>query len=78
NLVTLALLGGVARITVAAGVMAAAIWPLARWLPAVAPHGLAGNALAALAPITVGAAVYFLTARLLGLPEARTLLRRLR
>jgi putative peptidoglycan lipid II flippase len=78
GLLTAALLGAVARIAIAAGAMAAAIWPLSRWLDTVVPPGLAGAALAALGPVIVGAGVYFLAARILKLPEATTLVRRFR
>jgi putative peptidoglycan lipid II flippase len=76
HLITAAFLGAVARIIVAAAAMGAAIWPLARWLAAVMPAGTAGHAVTALVPVAVGAAVYFVVARVLGLAEATTLVRR--
>ena len=78
QLITVAFLIAVARIVVAAGLMAAAIWPLARWLASVVPAGLGGNAIIALVPVAVGAGVYFAAARLLGIAEVNTLLRRYR
>ncbi|NUN48561.1 MAG: murein biosynthesis integral membrane protein MurJ [Candidatus Brocadiae bacterium] len=51
----------------AAGAMAAACWGLLRVLP---PH----RAVQALVPVAAGAALYFLVARLLRVPEARDIL----
>ena len=76
-LLTGALLGATARISVASGAMAAVIWPLSRWLSARTPGNLAGHAFAALAPVIAGAIVYLGAARILGLGEAATLARRL-
>jgi len=76
GLLTAALLGAIARIAVASLAMGAAIWPLSRWLTGATPGLPAGRALAALVPVIIGAAVYFLSARALRLPEARSLLRR--
>jgi putative peptidoglycan lipid II flippase len=78
GLVTRGFLGAVARIALAAAAMGAAIWPLCRWLTAVAPPGTAGRALVAFGPIVLGAGVYFAAARLLKLPEATSLVRRFR
>lgn len=68
-------LGVIARILLAAGLMAGAVWPLARWLKGVVPPGTVGALLAALVPVVVGAAVYFVAARALRLREANALLR---
>jgi putative peptidoglycan lipid II flippase len=76
GLLTRGLVGVVARIVVAAGLMAAAIWPLARWLATALPHGTLGRALDAFVPIVVGAAVYFAAAKALRIPEVKSLLRR--
>jgi len=76
QLITAAFLGTVVRILTAAAVMGAAIWPLERWLSGVVPAGTGGAAVTALVPVGVGAAVYFLAARTLGVGEASTLLRR--
>jgi putative peptidoglycan lipid II flippase len=78
QLLTSALLGALARISLASAAMAAAIWPLSHWLATVTPPSLAGHAVAALAPVLMGAAVYLGAARLLGLGEASTLARRIR
>jgi putative peptidoglycan lipid II flippase len=78
RLFTAAFFGAVARIALAAAAMAAAIWPLSRWLDSVCPPSLGGNLAAALGPVGVGAALYFAVARLLRLPEATLLLRRRR
>jgi putative peptidoglycan lipid II flippase len=72
------LLGALGRILLAAGVMAAAIWPLSRFLDRTLGAGLAAHAAQALLPVVAGAAVYFAAARLLRLDEARTLLARFR
>jgi putative peptidoglycan lipid II flippase len=78
QLITAPFLGAIARIVAAAAAMGAAIRPLARWLSAVVPAGTAGNAITALVPVAVGATIYFVVARMLGLAEATTLLRRYR
>jgi putative peptidoglycan lipid II flippase len=78
GLISRELLGAVARILAAAGVMAAAIWPLSHQLEARLGDGLLPWLIKVLVPVTVGAAVYFAAARLLGLPEARALVRRFR
>ncbi len=76
GLLTRGLTGGVARIGLAAAVMAAAIWPLERWLVTVVPQGPGGRAIDALVPIVAGATVYFSAARILRIPEAKSLMRR--
>lgn len=74
-----ALLGPLARITAASGVMAAAVALVSRAVQADAPGGgFALHAWRAFVPIVAGAAVYFAAARLFGLDEARLLLRRFR
>ena len=73
-----ALIGAVARIVLAAAAMGVAIWPLGRWLPQVLTGFPGAHLIGAFVPITVGAAVYFLAARLLRVQEARSLLRRFR
>jgi putative peptidoglycan lipid II flippase len=73
-----ALAAAVARILLAAAAMGAVIWPLDRWLTG-ALHGVPGARIAgALGPVAIGAATYFLAARLLRIPEARALVKRLR
>ena len=78
HFVTAAFVGAVARIVLAAGAMAAAIWPLSHFLETAGPTGAAGRVLAVAAPVVVGIAIYFTAARALKLPEATTLVRRLR
>jgi len=76
QLVNATFLWAVARIFIASGVMAAVVWPTAVWIGAVVPAGLIGDLVTALAPVMVGAAAYFATARIMGLREATALLRR--
>lgn len=76
GLVNRGLVRALARITFAAALMGGAIWPTARWLASVVPHGTAGRAVTAFVPIFLGTAVYFGATRLLGLSELSTLLRR--
>jgi len=72
------LLSALARIALAAGVMAAAVWLVSSRLePLDLPRHLGGT-VKVFVPITVGAAVYFTLARALRLPEASSLLRRFR
>ena len=78
HLLTGPFLWAVARILMASGAMAAVVWPLGRWLASVLPASLAGNAMAALCPVVVGAAVYFAAARVVKLNEATVLARRRR
>jgi len=78
GLIDRALLGAVARIVVAAAAMGAAIWPLGRWLPSVLTGIPGAHLIGALVPIAIGATIYFFTARLLRVQEARSLLRRFR
>ena len=78
QLLTGPFVGTVARIILAATAMAAVIWPLSRWLTAVAPVGFGGHAIAVLAPVVVGAGIYFAAARALRLSEATALVRRFR
>jgi hypothetical protein len=58
--------------------MGAAVWFLSGRLELIASHGLPARFLKALGPVAAGGAVYFLAARVFGLEEAQTLLRRLR
>ena len=67
-----------ARIVGASVVMGVAVWFLSGRLELMPAHGLTARFLKAIVPCGVGAAVYFLTARVLGLEEAQTLVRRLR
>jgi len=67
-----------ARILIASGVMAAAVWALRQQLERWPAAGLAAWSIKALVPVVVGAAVYFGAARLLRLEEARTFTRRFR
>jgi putative peptidoglycan lipid II flippase len=76
GLITRALLGGIARIIVAAALMAAVIWPTAHWLAAHVPHATLGRAITVLVPIILGTAVYFAAARAMKLPELNALMRR--
>jgi putative peptidoglycan lipid II flippase len=79
GLLTRELLVPLMRIVAASAVMAAAVWALSRWLETTLPAGGAVMfAVKALIPITAGIAVYFGAARLLGLEEARVLVRRFR
>ena len=59
-------------------VIRAAIQAADAILELIASRALSIRFLKALGPVAVGAAVYFLAARLLGLEEAQTLVRRLR
>jgi putative peptidoglycan lipid II flippase len=78
GLIDRSIAAAIGRIALAATAMGAAIWPLDRWLAQVLA-GLPGARVAgALVPVAVGAGVYFLAARLLGIPEARALVRRFR
>jgi putative peptidoglycan lipid II flippase len=78
NLLTRDLFAALARIVGASIAMGAAVWFLSARLEMLASHALSVRFLKALGPVTVGAGVYFLAARALGLEEAQTLLRRLR
>ena len=68
----------IARILGASLVMAVTIWFVSARLEAIAGNGLVMRLLKALVPVGLGAGVYFLAARALGLEEARTLPSRLR
>jgi putative peptidoglycan lipid II flippase len=78
NLLTRDLFVALARIIGASLVMGVAVWLLSARLEALASHGLGVRFLKALGPVVAGGLVYFFSASLLGLDEARTLLRRLR
>jgi putative peptidoglycan lipid II flippase len=67
GLATRELLDPFARILVAAGVMAVAVWAVSRRLEALPGHSVAWFGLKALVPIATGALVYFGAARLLRL-----------
>jgi putative peptidoglycan lipid II flippase len=71
-------LGALARIIAASAVMAAAVWFVSARLEAIPLAGKAVWAAKALLPVVAGAAVYFAAARVLGLEEARTFVRRLK
>jgi putative peptidoglycan lipid II flippase len=72
------LLSAMARIAVAAGVMGVVVWLVSRQLEPLAMPHLLGWSIKVFVPITVGALVYFATARALRLPEANALVRRFR
>ena len=76
GLINRALLGGIARIVVAAALMGAVIWPIAHWLGAHLPHATAGRAITVLVPVVLGTVTYFAAARLMRLPELNALIRR--
>jgi len=78
NFLTRDLFAALARIVVASALMAVVVWFLSARLELIASHALSVRILKALGPVAVGAAVYFLGARALGLEEAQTLVRRLR
>jgi putative peptidoglycan lipid II flippase len=78
NLLTRELFVALARIVGAAAVMGAAVWFLSTRLETIASTDMVFRLLKALVPVIVGAGVYFLAARVLGLEEAKTLVRRLR
>ncbi|HTA17857.1 MAG TPA: murein biosynthesis integral membrane protein MurJ [Polyangia bacterium] len=78
NLLTRDLFVAVARIAVASAAMGVCVWLLSARLELLASAGLAVRFLKALGPVVAGAAVYFFSARALGLEEAQTLLRRIR
>ena len=67
-----------AKILVAAGAMAVAVWLTTTRLEAAGGTGTVSAAFKALIPIGVGVVVYFFAARALRLQEASTLLRRFR
>jgi putative peptidoglycan lipid II flippase len=67
-----------AKILVAAGAMAVAVWLTTTRLEAAGGTGTVSAAVKALIPIGVGVVVYFFAARALRLAEATTLLRRFR
>jgi putative peptidoglycan lipid II flippase len=78
NLLTRDLFFALARIVAASAVMGAAVWFLSGRLELIADPDLGPRFLKALAPVFVGAGVYFVAARALGLEEAQALLRRVR
>lgn len=78
GLVTRALLAAIARILLAAAVMAAAVYGASHYLELLPQAGVAAWIAKALMPVGVGAVVYFGAARALGLEEARLLVRRFR
>jgi putative peptidoglycan lipid II flippase len=78
NLLTRDLFVALARIVAASAAMGAAVWFLSARLEALAGVGFVWNLAKALVPVTVGAALYFFAARVLGLEEAQTLVKRLR
>jgi putative peptidoglycan lipid II flippase len=78
GLFTRDLFGSLARILVASGVMAAAVWAVSRQLESWPVAGLIAWSIKALLPVVVGAIVYFAAARLLRIDEARTFMRRFR
>jgi putative peptidoglycan lipid II flippase len=78
GLISRELLGAVARILVAAGLMGAVVWAVSRELETLPGQGLIPWLIKALGPVGVGAIVYFGAARLLGVAEARALVRRFR
>jgi putative peptidoglycan lipid II flippase len=67
-----------AKILVAAGVMAAAVWLTSTRIEQLPHHGTADSLLKAFVPIVVGVGVYFIVARALRMQEAVTLLKRFR
>jgi putative peptidoglycan lipid II flippase len=78
GLLTREFFAALARIVGASVVMGVVVFFLSRRLELIASHALAVRFLKALAPVSAGAAVYFLAARVLGLEEAQTLVKRLR
>ena len=78
HLVNRALIGAIARIVLAAALMAGAIWPTAHWLAAHLPASTAGRAVTVSVPILLGTAVYFTAARLMKVAELGALMRRRR
>jgi len=76
HLVNRPLVGAIGRIIVAAALMAAVIWPAARWLTAHVPANTAGRAVTVVVPIVLGTAVYFTAARLMKVAELGALMRR--
>ncbi len=67
-----------AKILLAAGVMAAAVWFVSTRVEMLPRHGTVDAAIKAFVPIVVGIGVYFIVARALRLQEATTLLKRFR
>lgn len=76
HLINRALMGAIGRIVVAAALMAAVIWPAARWLAAHVPANTAGRAVTVAVPIVLGTVVYFAAARLMKVAELGALMRR--
>jgi putative peptidoglycan lipid II flippase len=73
NLLTRDLFVALARICVAAFVMAVVVYFFRDWLEAIPGRDLGLRFVKALAPVFVGAGVYFVAARAVGLEEAKTL-----
>jgi putative peptidoglycan lipid II flippase len=71
-----AILRYLARIAVCAGLMGAAVWGTLEGTTGLGIGGLAGDALSALGPVTVGIAVYVAMAKLMGIEELGHLLGR--
>jgi len=81
GLITRELVLPVLRILAASAVMAAAVWFVSsrmELLTVAGSHSVSLFVAQAFVPITAGIAVYFGVARLLGVEEARTLVRRFR
>ncbi|HVX96964.1 MAG TPA: murein biosynthesis integral membrane protein MurJ [Polyangia bacterium] len=78
NLITRELLAALARIVGASLAMGVAVYFLSARLELIASHALVVRFLKALGPVAAGAAVYFGAAKVLGLEEAQTLVRRFR
>jgi putative peptidoglycan lipid II flippase len=78
NLLTRELFVALARIVGASVIMGAAVWFLSSRLEPLGSPDIGWRFLKALGPVTVGAGVYFFAARVLGLEEAKSLVRRLR
>lgn len=71
-----AFLRALVRIVASSAVMAGLLWPLARVVTAVLRPGLLASTASVVVPVAVGVTAYFGCARLFGIAEARTLLRR--
>jgi putative peptidoglycan lipid II flippase len=78
NLLTRELFVALLRILGASAVMGATVWFLSGRLEQLGDQGLSWRFLKALGPVTVGAGVYFLAARVFGLDEAKSIVNRLR
>jgi putative peptidoglycan lipid II flippase len=78
NLLTRSFFVALVRIIAASAVMGVVVWFLSGRLEAMPNKGFVMRLVKALAPVSVGAACYYLAARALGLEEAQTLVKRLR